>query len=70
MFREYNSIDRKCVQLLKDFKSGVEYGCYLYSDGYGYYATQSHVSDVIVDLEDIKKGKYPEWATHVCWFGK
>lgn len=55
---------------LDKFKEMVMDGVFLDSDGFGYYATESAKSDVVILPSDIKEGLIRDDFSHVIWFNK
>lgn len=69
-FSPFDEFDEECKMPMGAFKQGVEYNCYTDYDGYGYYATESKISNIYIDFDEVLNDNYPSWATHVCWFNK
>jgi len=55
-----------------DFLEDVQFGRFIDYDGFGQWATATHMSNVVVRPSDVvnKAVKPPRWATHVIWFNK
>lgn len=53
---------------IETFKREVEFDIIGDDDGFGCYATDTEISDYIVDFWDLHN--IPSWATHVAWFNK
>ena len=71
-FSPFDKLDKECKQKIEDFKEGVIFGMFTDDDGFGYYATDTEVSDCEIEFWDFDKDNYnvPEWATHVVWYNK
>lgn len=54
---------------LQDFIDSVECGAFIDYDGTGYYATEKHITDIVVYPSDITMGFDRQWS-HVVWFNK
>lgn len=55
---------------MADFVDGCECGGLIDYDGFGYYATETEMTDLTVRPSDWSKGKLdPRW-THVVWFNR
>ncbi len=70
-FSSFDELDKMCKQKVEDFKEAVVYGMFT-DDGFGYYATDTEVSDREIEFWDFDEDNYnvPEWATHVVWYNK
>lgn len=55
---------------LDEFKNSVKSGMLTDDDGYGYYATETSKSDVIIMPSDVKENLIREDFSHVIWFNK
>jgi hypothetical protein len=55
---------------LDDFIACCESGGFIDYDGYGYYATSTIQSDIVVHPSDILKRKINENFTHVMWYNR
>ena len=69
-FNKISHIDKDCQMPIKTFQNLVKQRCFTDYDGYGYYATETEESNQYVELSELVKGIYPEWATHVMWYNK
>lgn len=69
-FTKYTKFDEECKQDILSFINGVKIWCYTDDDGYGYYATDTEISDQYVNIYAILKNVWPNWATHVVWYNK
>lgn len=59
------------VMTLADFIDNVGMGVLTNDDGTGYYATATHVSNVLCLPSNVNlEGIAPAGATHVAWFNK
>lgn len=58
------------LMILPEFKECVECGGFTDYDGSGNYATETQMSDIGVDFNDLLTGMYPKWVTHIVWFNK
>lgn len=54
----------------EEFNQDREDGVYNDEEGYGFYATNTMVSDVAVKISTKKKDKTPDVFTHVWWFSE
>ena len=69
-FTELDKTDKECLMTLENFKKNVLCGAITNYDGFGYYATNTKVSDMYTDMYDIKHDIQPEWVPHACWHNK
>jgi len=68
--RLFSDLDRKCLMTIKEFKSHCSCGGIMDSDGVGYYATDSEVSNIEASPRAFEKGIIRPDFTHVCWYNK
>ena len=59
---ELSDFDRTCLMTAEEFESEVDHDTICESDGIGYWATNTKVSEI--SCFDSR----PDWATHVCWY--
>lgn len=71
-FRPFDEFDEECKMDINMFNACVESGIFGNDDGIGYYATNSDISNFVVNFLDFDKDNFtvPIWATHVVWFNK
>lgn len=55
---------------LKEFREHCKAGMFIDYDGFGYLATQSGMSDMVIRPSYLGKIVIPKWATHVVWFNR
>ena len=55
---------------LERFISMVENGVFIDDDGFGYYATETTKSDIMIFPSDIKENIYRNDFTHIIWFNR
>ena len=68
---DFSDLDKECVMPFKEFEAGCKIGpLFCDSDGSGYYATATQVSDIGISPSDIVSGVYRKDFTHVCWYNK
>lgn len=67
-FRPISKFEKKCSMDIETFKREVEFDIISDDDGFGCYATETEISDYIVDFWNLHN--IPSWATHVAWFNK
>lgn len=68
-FDKIDEFDLECRMTLSEFREAIK----MYigpDDGHGYYATETEVSNIYVDFDDVKDGDLEDWVTHVCWYNK
>lgn len=53
-----------------EFASGVRSAAFTDDDGFGEYATLTHVADMRVRPSTVSHNARPDWATHVVWYNK
>jgi hypothetical protein len=59
-----------CLMTREEFMNDVETNSLIDYDGFGEFATETEVSDIPVSPSEVKNIKWPDWATHVCWYNK
>jgi hypothetical protein len=59
-----------CLMTREEFMNGVESNALIDYDGFGEFATETEVYDVEVSPSAVRSTKWPDWATHVCWYNK
>ena len=69
-FSEFGKWDGECLMSLNDFVEDVECGGFCDYDGFGYYAMDGKVSDILVYPSDIKSGNARREFSHVVWYNK
>jgi len=60
------------LMTIEEFTDYVKRGSFIDSDGHGCYATETEVTNIQVNLKDIKYDKadiFPKFS-HVMWFNK
>ena len=68
---DFSDLDKECLMLFDEFAKYCKIGpMFIDSDGYGYYATATQVSDIEISPSDIVAGVYRKDFTHVCWYNK
>lgn len=55
---------------LQEWMDACECGAFIDYDGDGELATETQVSNIIIQPSDRKAMEIPEWATHVAWYNK
>ena len=55
---------------LQDFKDYCDSGCFISSDGDGYYATETEESDIYISPSDFKYDVVRDDFTHIVWYNK
>lgn len=69
--RDFSSLDKECLMPFNEFAKYCKIGpMFIDSDGSGYYATSTQVSDIGISPSDIVAGVYRKDFTHVCWYNK
>jgi len=56
--------------LLSEFVTNCKDGLFIDYDGYGHYATRTHVTNIVVTPTDIMRGKIRTSFSHVMWYNK
>lgn len=67
---DIDDFEKECQITLGEFKACVKEGFLLNSDGFGYFGTETQISDIYVDCNPEHFDEIPAWATHVYWFNK
>lgn len=68
---DFSSLDKECLMPFNEFVECCKVGpLFCDSDGFGYYATKTQVSDIVISPSDIVSGVYRKDFTHVCWYNK
>lgn len=70
MFKPFDNLDKKCKVPIEEFKRWIICDQVSDDDGFGLYATDTQVSNIYADLNDIYHDHYPLWVTNVCWYNK
>lgn len=68
--KPFSDLDRKCLMTINEFKTHCKYGGIMNSDGVGYYATDSEVSNIEAIPSAFMDGVIRSDFTHVCWYNK
>lgn len=55
---------------LQEFIECVEWGGFIDYDGWGYLATETGKSDIVIYPSEVEGYVLPEWCTHVLWYNK
>lgn len=58
------------LMTLDDFEECVKIGGFIDYDGFGEFATATHVSDVEVWPSSFDRSKVDPIFTHVCWYNR
>lgn len=68
---DFDDLDKSCLIPFKEFAKYCEVGpLFTDSDGSGYYATATQVSDIGISPSDIVAGVYRKDFDYVCWYNK
>lgn len=68
---DFDDLDKKCLIPFKEFTKYCKIGpLFTDSDGFGYYATATQVSDIGISPSDIVAGVYRKDFDYVCWYNK
>ena len=67
---DMSDFDKECRMTMKDFVECAENCLLCNSDGTGYYATETQVSDICISPKDVVVGKYRKDFDYVCWYNK
>lgn len=61
-----------CHMTWDDFVSSCESNSFIDYDGFGEFATATHVSDETIKPSEVVAPGFvkPEWVTHVVWYNK
>jgi hypothetical protein len=54
----------------EEFAEQATNGFFVDSDGSGYYATESHETNILANPSDFAKGKIRDDFTHIMWYNK
>lgn len=55
---------------IEAFRASVECGAFIDYDGFGEWATGTHVSDITIRPSQLARTTPPPWATHVVWYNR
>jgi hypothetical protein len=55
---------------MEEWKGCVMSGLFIDYDGFGNYATETEMSDIVVKPSDLAKGEVDESWSHVMWFNR
>jgi len=69
-FEDFKKIDKECVMPLKEFIKDVKSGCFIDSDGFGYYAKGNQVSNIQINPSDVRAGTIRQDFNEICWYNK
>lgn len=69
-FHPYNKLDKECKMTLDEFIYGAKEEWLTDDDGYGYFATNTEVSNKEVFFDWDEEVNLPKWVTHVVWYNK
>ena len=58
------------LMTIKEFRECCDDGGFIDSDGFGYYSTKTHESNITAYPSDFTNGKTRTDFTHVCWYNK
>lgn len=68
---DFSGLDKECLMPFNEFAKYCKIGpMFIDSDDFGYYATSTQVSDIVICPSDIVAGVYRKDFTHVCWYNK
>lgn len=68
---DFSDLDKECLMSFNEFVQYCRIGPMITdSDGCGYYATATQVSDIGISPSDIIAGVYRKDFSHVCWYNK
>lgn len=68
---EYESIgDIGDHMPIEEYIEYIEGGYFIDYDGFGYYATETQVSNFIARPSDLKNGKLRKDFTHIVWYNR
>ena len=67
---EYGKEWKGDLLTMEKFIDVVKNGGFIDDDGWGYYATETTKSDIVVYPSDIKEGLYRNDFTHVIWVNR
>ena len=62
--------DLECQYKLSEFLELVKCGAITDYDGNGYYGNETEVSDVFIDIDQMREGSYRTDFSHVFWYNK
>ena len=62
--------DNGDLMTIDKFRDMVKGNWFIDYDGYGNLATETEVSDIIVQPSKFAGMELPEWATHVLWYNR
>lgn len=68
--RPFRPIDKKCLMDINTFKDCCKCGGFMDDDGFGYYATETEVSNIEAVPSAFVVGKIRQDFTYVCWYNK
>lgn len=68
--REASEFDLTCKIAFTDFMKTVNTGYISNWDGSGYYGTADKVSDIGIDIEQMRDGHYREDMGYIYWYNK
>lgn len=66
----HSELDKECLMLIEDFKRSCKLGCIIYSNGFGRYATDTHVTNLTANPRAFKEGHIRPDFKYVCWYNK
>jgi hypothetical protein len=70
ILRDADEFELDCRESYRSFKQSCKYGCFIDSDGSGYYGTETQISDIPVSCEAFDNDMERTDFKYVYWFNK
>jgi hypothetical protein len=70
VLKDANNFELNCRESYKSFKQSCKYGCFIDSDGSGYYGTETQISDIPISCKAFDNDMERTDFTHIYWFNK
>lgn len=68
--RDADKFELDCRETYKSFKQSCKFHCIMDSDGFGYYGTETQISDIPVSCKAFYKNMERKDFDYVYWFNK
>ena len=70
VFRDASEFELGCRKTYKSFKKSCKFGCFVDSDGSGYYGTEKQITNIPVSCRAFYKDMERKDFDYVYWFNK